>query len=172
MNDCVADEPALTVTAPANGSQLSAGNTYTVAWQGGLKAGSITMMLLCTGCGSQYTAFTGFGIPSGAVTNTKTYTWTVMAGIPSSTKYSIMAVSTSDVSNFDISDTFSVNGVVPGGYTWVVGQFGACTKTCGGGAWTRSVTCQSSSGMQRARAHLLKVTGCVTSAVLYFVKCA
>ena len=146
VGDCVADEPSLTVNAPASGSKLSAGNTYTVSWQGGLKSGNVTLMLLCSDCGAQYSAFTGFGIPSAAVTNTQSFSWAVTAGIPSSVKYSILAVSTSDASNFDISDTFAVDGSVPAGYSWVVNQVGSCSKTCGGGTWTRTVSCQSTSG--------------------------
>jgi len=152
--DCVADEPALVVTSPANGSLVSAGSIYTLAWQGGLKSGNVTLLLMCSDCGAQYGAFTGYGVPNTAIVNTQSIIWTVTAGIPSSLKYTLMVVSASDVSNFDISDTFAVNGVVPG-YTWVVGQFGACSKSCGGGTWTRPVTCQASSGSAANMASVL-----------------
>lgn len=156
MADCVAEEPELVVTAPTAGSLLTAGATYTVTWQGGSPSGSVTLLLMCTDCGNQYNAFTGFGFPTTSVANTHSFNWTVTAGIPSSSTYTLMVVSTSDLSNFDISHTFSVDGTASelpwvATYEWVVTDWTACSKVCDGGTQTRNVSCTSSTGqVQRA----------------------
>ena len=140
----------MVITTPTTGSLLTAGATYTVSWQGGSPISNVALLLMCSDCGDQYTAFTGFGIPSTSIANTQSFSWTMTAGIPSSTTYTLLLVSMSDASNFDISGTFSVDGMVTG-YTWALGQFGPhCSKPCGGGTWTRYVACHSSSG----RAHV------------------
>lgn len=172
--DCVAEEQAVVITTPTSGSLLTAGATYTVTWRGGSPISNVALLLMCSDCGDQYTAFTGFGIPSTSIANTQSFSWTMTAGIPSSTTYTLLLVSMSDASNFDISATFSVDGMVTG-YTWALGQFGPlCSKPCGGGTWTRSVACYSSSGRAHrksgehvASTHVYQCACTITTTVLF-----
>ncbi|PNH12954.1 A disintegrin and metalloproteinase with thrombospondin motifs 13 [Tetrabaena socialis] len=128
---CFADERRLLVVSPVEGDFLQAGNSYNIAWEGG--DGPVHLYVRP----SPYDAMTnGLGLPTGAITNAGSGTWTVPAGTPSSSQFQLVVFSTSDDANYGVSRVFTVQGSVDA-YAWFPADlWSTCSTTCGGGLRT------------------------------------
>ena len=84
VTTCQASETPLTVTAPASGSALKAGNSYSISWTGGPSGGRVTIRYWVQ---EQDSVYGGFGIPQASVLNNGQFTWAVEGGILTSSKY-------------------------------------------------------------------------------------
>ena len=79
---------------------VKAKTSVTVRWSGGNPSEPV-MLRFIWAPGQDF--FSGFGIPTAAVSNSGSYIWKVDPGIPSSKTYKVVVISSTDKNNFDLS---------------------------------------------------------------------
>ncbi|GAQ91153.1 hypothetical protein KFL_007350025 [Klebsormidium nitens] len=138
-NRCALEEQQIAFTRPTSLNTLRAGQGFTVQWSGGPLGGNVVLRYRFDNSAD---VFSGFGIPLASIPNTGSFYWAIDGGLPTSRAFELLLASDEDLGNFAFSDFFAVyGGLDMSGYVWTTGDFGPCSKECGGGVRTRTTSC-------------------------------
>ena len=126
-------------------SSFAANQPATIGWSGGRRQGQIAMALVDSD--SMEDMEVSAGLPLSPIDNRWNFEWRIPPGIDTQKQYRLILSSTTDRSNFVVSDPFQVNASsIVGEVKWKTGNWSICDVKCGGGNQTRTVECTDSIG--------------------------
>jgi hypothetical protein len=138
-------QPAIRITSPAN--QTSVANQVQIRWTGGASsARNGKVWLFISWDGDNW--FNGAGLPTEAILNTGSYTWTIPSNIPARSMK--IAVFSEDYADYAISEVTVSSKSLSDSPVVLYSAWSSCSQECGSGLKQRSIKCLSQDGTEMA----------------------
>lgn len=136
-------QPSLTIISPAD--RTSVANQVQIRWSGGASStrnGKVWLFISWDG----ENWFNGAGLPTDAILNTGSYTWTIPSNIPASSVK--IAVFSEDYANYAIVEVTLSSKSMSKAPVVLNSAWSSCSQECGSGLKQRSIVCLDQDGTQ------------------------